>query len=455
MAVMPHLLTQAEILALPALPAPAGDPIAAACARMQGAGQWHPRQSLGRRFATGCIALEVTQRCNLDCSLCYLSDSAEAIHDVPLAELLRRIAAIRAELGPHTEVQVTGGDPTLRDRAELVAVVRAIAAADLRASLFTNGIRATRDLLVELAAAGLNDVAFHVDLSQGRAGYPTEAALNAVRRDYIERARGLPLAVVFNTTVFAGNVAEVPMLASFFRDHAAAVNLASFQLQAATGRGTLGSRAAPISKDSVAAALADGLGTRLRFDSLAVGHASCNRYGLALIAAGRAHDLLDDPAVVAAMLEAMGTVPFDRVRPARRAGQIIARVLARPLHAARILPWAAAKLWAMRRDLVAARFRAAKLTFFIHDFMDAAALEPERIEACAFLVATAEGPMSMCLHNAKREQMLLRPLPAAEGWWDPLTGETRAEPLQPAPPPLTRKTAKGRRRIEIDHRVRP
>jgi len=446
-------LTHAQILAHPGLAASVGDPVAAACARMRGAGQWHPRQSLGRRFATGCIALEVTQRCNLDCSLCYLSDSAEAIHDIPLAELLRRIASIRAELGPHTEVQVTGGDPTLRDRTELVAVVRAIAAAGMRPSLFTNGIRATHDLLAELAAAGLQDVAFHVDLTQERVGYPTEAALNALRREYIDRARGLPLAVVFNTTVFDGNIAELPMLASFFREHAAAVNLVSFQLQAATGRGTLGSRATPINKDSVAAALAAGLGTKLRFDNLAVGHADCNRYGLALIASGQVHDLLDDPAVVAAILEAMGTAPFDRARPARRARQLIARVLARPRLAMRILPWAAAKLWAMRRDLAAARFRADKLTFFIHDFMDAAALEPDRIAACSFLVATADGPMSMCLHNAKRDQMLLRPLPAAKGWWDPLTGETRAEPLQPAPPLLTRKTAKGRRRIEINHRM--
>ncbi len=174
------VLDPAEVAARGPL-SPAGpDPIAASRARMAAAGQWHAGQSLGRRFAIGCVALEITQRCNLDCTLCYLSDHAEAIQDIPLAEVMRRIGEIRAQFGPHTEVQVTGGDPTLRDRGELAAIVRAIRAAGMRASLFTNGIKVTRELLVLLAAGGLNDVAFHVDMTQQRVGYASEADLNAL-----------------------------------------------------------------------------------------------------------------------------------------------------------------------------------------------------------------------------------------------------------------------------------
>lgn len=445
------ILAPAEVLARPPLQAPTGDPIAAGRARMAAAGQWHPRQSLGRRFAVGCVALEITQHCNLDCTLCYLSEHAEAMQDLPLAEVLRRIALIRRHFGPHTEVQVTGGEPTLRDRAELVAIIRAVAAAGMRASLFTNGIRATRDLLAELAAAGLSDVAFHVDMTQQRAGYADEAALNALRGEYLGRARGLPLAVVFNTTVFDGNLDQVPVVARFFRDHAQAINLVSFQLQAATGRGTLGARGSPVTKASVAAAVAQGLGTALRFDHLQVGHAACNRYALALIANGRTHDLLDDPGQVARVLDAMGTAPLDRVRPGRRLAALALRLLRHPGSALRLLPWLAGKAWTMRRDLLAARFRATKLTVFIHDFMDAATLERDRIDACAFMVATADGPMSMCLHNAKRDQVLLRPLQVAEGWWDPITGQVRPAPQAPGRPELSIRTAKGRRRMEIRH----
>src|SRR6266545_4601007 len=46
-----------------------------------------PNQVLGRRATIGCVALEVTQRCNLDCTLCYLSESAESVKDLPIEVL--------------------------------------------------------------------------------------------------------------------------------------------------------------------------------------------------------------------------------------------------------------------------------------------------------------------------------------------------------------------------------
>ncbi len=46
-------------------------PIARARTRREAAGQWSGSQMLGRRWAIGCVALEITQRCNLDCTLCY------------------------------------------------------------------------------------------------------------------------------------------------------------------------------------------------------------------------------------------------------------------------------------------------------------------------------------------------------------------------------------------------
>ncbi len=72
---------------------------------------------------------------------------------------------------------------------------------------------------------------------------PDEQALNALRSEYIERARGLPISVFFNTTVHAGNFDDIAMLAAFFVAHADVVRFASFQLQAETGRGVLGARA--------------------------------------------------------------------------------------------------------------------------------------------------------------------------------------------------------------------
>jgi len=51
----------------------------------------------------------------------------------------------------------------------------------------------------------------------------------------------------------------------------------------------------------------------------------------------------------------------------------------------------------------------------IHNFMDASRLERDRVQACVFMVATADGPMSMCLYNAKRDRYILPSEAAAEG----------------------------------------
>src|SRR5436309_7632060 len=160
-----------------------------------------PNQVLGRRSTIGCVALEITQRCNLDCTLCYLSEYSESVPDPPMAELKAKLDRIKALFGPRTNVQITGGDPTLRKRDELVEIVRYTSEIGLCPALFTNGIRASRDLLAELRDAGLIDLALHVDLTQERKGYATEMALNEVREQYLERARGLGLAVIFNSTV--------------------------------------------------------------------------------------------------------------------------------------------------------------------------------------------------------------------------------------------------------------
>jgi len=87
--------------------------------------------------------------------------------------------------------------------------------------------------------------------------------------------------------------------------------------------------------------------------------------------------------------------------------------------------------WQMRRDLITARGRVSKVSFFIHNFMDACRLERERVAACAFKVATADGPVSMCLHNARRDDFLLQPLAIQMGpqpaFWNPVTGRLQSD----------------------------
>ncbi|WP_237657876.1 radical SAM protein [Burkholderia glumae] len=388
-------------------------------------------QQMGQRWPIGCIALEITQRCNLDCTLCYLSENAEAVKDIPLDELFARIDTIFASYGPNTDVQVTGGEPTLRDRGELLAIVRRIRARRMRATLMTNGIRVTRALLTQLADAGLADVAFHVDTTQLRRGYTTEATLNALRERYLNMATGLPLSVMFNTTVHDGNFDEIPSVVSFFRSRANDIRTVSFQLQADIGRGILRARGPTITPDTVAAQIEKGAGTTITFSASLIGHPSCNRYAMSIAANGNLHDGFDDPSFVAAMQSATAAVVFDRTRPAATACGLIAWFAGHPALWLRALSWTARKVWAMRKDIFATGARVHTLSFIIHNFMDTARLEEDRIRACAFKVATSEGPVSMCLHNARRDAFVLKPIriyrAGSPVYWNPATGKEDVE----------------------------
>jgi 7,8-dihydro-6-hydroxymethylpterin dimethyltransferase len=426
----------AEVVALAPTHEPHADALGDLRHRMQRSGQWREGQMAGRRWPIACVSLEITQRCNLDCTLCYLSESSEAVRDLPLEEVFRRIDLIVAHYGAGTDVQVSGGEPTLRRRDELLAIVTRITQRGLRSSLFTNGIKATRELLTELARAGLTDVAFHVDMTQQRAGFASEAALNSLRSEYIARARGLGLGVFFNTTVHAANAGDVPMLAAYFKAHADVVRFVSFQLQAETGRGVLGARAGAITNDSVAAALCAGVGTPLHFNTLLAGHHDCNRSAVVLVINGRAYDAFGDENFIRRFMRETAMLQIDRGTQWRAARSLVRAALSRPALVLASARWALAFAWEARRDLLAARGRVHKLTLFTHNFMDACNLDRERLDACVFMAVTQHGPMSMCAYNAKRDHYLLQPLATSLGEWQPLA----ALPAQPI------KFLKGRAR---------
>jgi len=429
-------------------------PLARAQERMQASEQWHPAQLMGRRWSIGCVALEITQRCNLDCTLCYLSESSEALKDIPLEEVYRRIDMILAHYGPNTDVQVTGGDPTLRKRDELVAIVRRISERGMRPSLLTNGIKATRDMLEELAEAGLVDVAFHVDMTQERKGYASEMELNEIRLEYIERARGLPISVFFNTTAYDGNFHELSDLVKFFVAHSDVVRFVSFQLQADTGRGVLHERGFDITQATVTERINEGAGTKVLFGSIDTGHPSCNRYGMTLVANGNVYDLMDEPAFVAAFLDSTKHLTFDRTDRRAVVNKLMDWVVHNPGMITSSFAWASRKLWRMKADILKAKGKVNKLTFFIHNFMDACHLDKERIDSCVFMVATRDGPISMCLHNAKRDQYLLQPIEVKSEsklrFWNPVTGKLQDSLPQKIEVRHTRKNARGRAKVRLE-----
>jgi len=416
------------------------------CNCMKETDNWSPNQQMGRRWTIGCVALEITQRCNLDCSLCYLSEHSEAIRDIPVEELFRRIDLIHQHYGEYTNVQVT--------EDELIAIVKYISSLGMQATLMTNGIKATRELLTELSNAGLVDIAFHVDTTQEIKGYENEIALNTLREKYIERARGTGLSIMFNTTVYLGNFHEIPDIVRFFRKHADVIRLVSFQLQAETGRGVAGKRPLLITPDSVWKQLETGAGTTLNSKAIRAGHMECNRYAIGLRLGEEMQDLLEDTHTVGKLMQQFHLVKTNRRHKFKSLIAGCTQALKKPTAAVLFFKWLFNLIWSRKELLLRSRGKINTMSFFMHNFMDANELDSERITACAFKVMTEKGPISMCLYNAKRDNYLLQPtrVKTVHGisFWQPLTGaitnklKTAEEVVTPIQHPIKRLKGKSR-----------
>ncbi len=455
-----HYLTAPEIADWRAYPTPDGrdglSPLERTKKRISAAGQWAPWQMIGRRMAIGCVALEITQRCNLDCSYCYLSESSEALKDIPIEEVYRRIDMIFDHYGPNTDIQVTGGDPTLRNREELEAIIRYIKSKGMRSSLFTNGIKATREMLESLCAAGLEDVAFHVDMTQERKGYASEAELNVVREEYINRVRGLPLAVIFNNTAFPGNFHEIPDMVRFYVKHADVVRFASFQIGADMGRGTERERVT-VNPETVMQAIREGAGANLNFDAASAGHAKCNGYAYGLVINNAVYDFFNDPQFVQDILASSANLTVNRADKSRLLRTAARYFFRHPATFWGVVTRSAKLAWRARHDLIAARGRVGKISFFVHNFMDSSQLEKDRCDACSFMVMTPGGPISMCVHNAKRDEYLLVAAQVKREnkmlFFNPATGKLEDKMPEKISVTLTRKNARGRAKVAADTEI--
>jgi hypothetical protein len=289
-----------------------------------------------------------------------------------------------------------------------------VASIGLNPALFTNGIKASRDLLAELRSVGLVDVAFHVDVTQERKGYVTEASMNEIREEYLGRCRGLGLATIFNTTVCDQNLDEISDLVRWFVARAGVhgLGMCSFQLQADTGRGIQHKRGIQLSRQYMQRLINDACGTPISWENVLIGHPDCHNIGYALVVGGRhVIDLFDDPRVIERFLADFGTVVLDRSDVLRSALKVARHIFSqKPEWIAFAAPWtaklAARILSAMARTR---SMRVGKLSFFMQNFQDADRLDATRIRNCSFMVATRDGAISMCEHNARRDDYIIPP----------------------------------------------
>ena len=84
-------------------------------------------------------ALMTTNRCNMDCPVCFTRDKKEPIHEPDLETCGRLLREYRARAGEDAIVELCGGEPTVReDICELASLTRDIGFDFIQ--LNTNGI---------------------------------------------------------------------------------------------------------------------------------------------------------------------------------------------------------------------------------------------------------------------------------------------------------------------------
>lgn len=109
------------------------------------------------------VLLEVTDRCNLQCAVCFADAGQRETEDPSLEKITKLLERAMAAAGP-CNLQLSGGEPTLRDDLpEIVAAARWIGFTFIQ--LNTNGLRlaSDRNFADRLQAAGLSSVFLQFD----------------------------------------------------------------------------------------------------------------------------------------------------------------------------------------------------------------------------------------------------------------------------------------------------
>ena len=190
------------------------------------------------KSGTCCALLEITNRCNLRCRFCFAEGGAKNEREKSTEELELAIACL-LELGHRPTLQLSGGEPTLReDLPELIQFAKSLGAPFIQ--LNTNGIRLAEEpgYAAALKEAGLSYVFLQFDGTEEEIyrrlrGRP----LLAVKEKTIESCAACRLGVALVPTVVRGvNAHNLGDIVRFGLAHAPAVRGVHFQPVSYFGR---------------------------------------------------------------------------------------------------------------------------------------------------------------------------------------------------------------------------
>jgi len=179
---------------------------------------------------TALLNLVATNRCNLRCWYCFFyAKEGEPVYE-PTLEQIRYMLQKARELKPYPPValQITGGEPTLRDDLiEIVKIARELGYTHIQ--LNTNGLRFVNEpeLLAELRKAGVNTMYLSFDGIDGKTNWKNHWEIPFI----LEAARkaGGPGIVLVPTVIRGVNDHQVGDIVNFALNHLDIIRSVNFQ----------------------------------------------------------------------------------------------------------------------------------------------------------------------------------------------------------------------------------
>jgi len=197
---------------------------------------WDP----GLQQQNTCLAVvEVTEGCNLKCPYCFASAGGKVQQDESDENLQRMFSSVASQVKKPTVVQISGGEPTVRDDLPRIVAMAKKAGVDF-VQLNTNGVRLGKDknYLKALKEAGVDSLYFSFD-GLDREVFVKASGLDLldVKLKAIENCRELGVPVELVAKVIPGiNVDQVGKIIQFAKKNVGIIRGIHFQPLSYFGR---------------------------------------------------------------------------------------------------------------------------------------------------------------------------------------------------------------------------
>ena len=366
------------------------------------------------RKPAGLVILEVTERCNLTCPMCY-AYSSPSERDYTLEEIETRLDQLIAIEGKGISLQISGGEPSVRKDLDLIAaMVKRKGFAQLE--MVSNGIRLARepDFAEKLVKWGFTSVYLQFDSTRPEDIVKLRGEdLWDVRVKAIAALERVKLPSTLAVSLYDGlNTDQIQQVVHFAWQHPDTVCAIAFQAATPFGRFEV-NNAGERTNGNDGAAHATPRKLRMPeilklieeqtgvsqdlFFPVGEGSPLCNTFSL-LKYTNEGYKPIAPNFTLKEFMDVMGPRPNMTLRMLTRGRaailpQIVSNIGGSLKLVKTLWPHIGTdpSFWTSRKTL----------TLFVKPFMDESDIDMSRIERCCFHNASPRGVMSFCALNAR------------------------------------------------------